>query len=94
MNLAKSVPRVDLAQLSNGRVPGFFCKIVTKNACRLMAHGNRRETHGAASRTSDGRVRTEVAPGRYRGTLLLLIPPSSRFITGQTIYVDGGRTLV
>lgn len=58
-----------------------------------MMQGNRRETHGAASRTSDGRVRTAVAPGRYRGTVQPLIPLAGRFITGRTIYVDGGRTV-
>lgn len=33
-------------------------------------------------------------PDDLVGALLLLISPAGRFITGQTIYVDGGRTLV
>ena len=28
------------------------------------------------------------------GAVLLLLSPAGAFITGQTIYVDGGRTLV
>jgi len=32
-------------------------------------------------------------PGDLLGSALLLMSPAGRFITGQTIYVDGGRTL-
>lgn len=34
------------------------------------------------------------APEDLIGTTLLLLSPAGAFITGQTIYVDGGRTLV
>ena len=33
-------------------------------------------------------------PGDLLATVLLLLAPGGSFITGQTIYVDGGRTLV
>ena len=33
-------------------------------------------------------------PDDLLAAMLLLIGPGGRFITGQTIYVDGGRTLV
>jgi len=38
-----------------------------------------------------GRLAT---PEELIGTALLLLSPAGGFITGQTIYVDGGRTLV
>jgi NAD(P)-dependent dehydrogenase (short-subunit alcohol dehydrogenase family) len=33
-------------------------------------------------------------PGDLLGAVILLLSPAGAFITGQTIYVDGGRTLV
>ena len=45
----------------------------------------------AVSTIPMGRLGT---PEDLIGTLLLLLTPGGAFITGQTIYVDGGRTLV
>jgi NAD(P)-dependent dehydrogenase (short-subunit alcohol dehydrogenase family) len=33
-------------------------------------------------------------PKDYVGTAILLASPASDFITGQTIFVDGGTTLI
>jgi NAD(P)-dependent dehydrogenase (short-subunit alcohol dehydrogenase family) len=46
---------------------------------------------GALSLIPMGRFGT---PEDLAGTVVLLMSPAGAFITGQTIYVDGGRTLV
>ena len=56
---------------------------------RLLSDQRQRET--ALSAIPMGRFGT---PEDLLGALLLLVAPAGAFITGQTIYVDGGRTLV
>jgi NAD(P)-dependent dehydrogenase (short-subunit alcohol dehydrogenase family) len=56
---------------------------------RLLSEQRQREA--ALSVIPMGRFGT---PEDLLGALLLLVSPAGAFITGQTIYVDGGRTLV